>query len=32
MVKVSMREEMGLANGLDVSKKGGDDQMAEIGK
>jgi hypothetical protein len=32
MVKVSMREEKGLANGLDVREKGGNNQMAKIGK
>jgi hypothetical protein len=31
MVKVSTREK-GLVNGLDVSEKGGNNQMAKIGK
>ncbi len=32
MVKVFVREEKGLANGLDANEKGGNDQMAKIGK
>jgi hypothetical protein len=31
-MKVSMREEKGLVNVLDVSEKGGNNQMAKIGK
>jgi len=32
MVKVFVMEEKGLANGLDANKKGGNNQMAKIGK
>jgi hypothetical protein len=32
MMKVSIREEKGLANGLDANEKGGNNQMVEMGK